>query len=81
MTGALTLAVAWQFGFTMQALAAMFFTWCLIALTMIGGNREQKCSGSSAESVIADLSLSVGGMELIKVGSVLDALLELSDAS
>lgn len=34
-TGLLSLLVAWHFGFGMQAFAAVFFTWCLIAMTFI----------------------------------------------
>ncbi|MCK9529621.1 MAG: prepilin peptidase [Gammaproteobacteria bacterium] len=35
LTAVLTAAVAWHFGFGLQALAAMLLTWALIALTMI----------------------------------------------
>ncbi len=35
VTAVLTAAVAWHFGFGMQAFAAMLLTWALIALTMI----------------------------------------------
>ena len=34
-TALLSVAVAWHFGFSWPALAALFFTWALIALTMI----------------------------------------------
>ncbi len=35
ITALLSVAVAWHFGFTWPALAALFFTWALVALTMI----------------------------------------------
>lgn len=35
ITGALSVTVAWHFGFSWPALAALFLTWALIALTMI----------------------------------------------
>jgi len=35
ITALLSVTVAWHFGFTWPALAALFFTWALIALTMI----------------------------------------------
>jgi len=35
ITALLSITVAWHFGFTWPALAALFFTWALIALTMI----------------------------------------------
>jgi len=35
ITALLSIVVAWHFGFTWPALAALFFTWALIALTMI----------------------------------------------
>jgi len=35
ITAVLSIVVAWHFGFTWPALAALFFTWALIALTMI----------------------------------------------
>ncbi len=35
ITALLSVVVAWHFGFTWPALAALFFTWALIALTMI----------------------------------------------
>jgi len=35
ITALLSIMVAWHFGFTWPALAALFFTWALIALTMI----------------------------------------------
>lgn len=35
ITALLSIAVAWHFGFGWPALAALFFTWALIALTMI----------------------------------------------
>lgn len=35
ITGLASLAVAWRFGVSLQTLAALFFTWVLIALTLI----------------------------------------------
>lgn len=35
LTGVLSAAVAWQFGFGWPALAALLLTWCLLALTFI----------------------------------------------
>jgi leader peptidase (prepilin peptidase) / N-methyltransferase len=35
ITALLSVAVAWHFGFNWAALAALFFTWALVALTMI----------------------------------------------
>ncbi|MFZ5484250.1 MAG: prepilin peptidase [Pseudomonadota bacterium] len=35
LTGLLTLAAAWQFGFTWQAAAAFVLIWCLVALAVI----------------------------------------------
>ncbi len=35
ITGGLSVFIAWHFGFTWQTLAALFFTWSLIALTII----------------------------------------------
>jgi len=35
VTALLSVAIAWHFGFSWQALAGLFFTWALIALTMI----------------------------------------------
>ena len=35
VTAALSIIIAWHFGFTWPALAGLFFTWALIALTMI----------------------------------------------
>lgn len=40
VTGVLTVLVAMQFGFSLQALAAMVFTWCLVALTLIDFDRQ-----------------------------------------
>ena len=40
VTGLLTLVVALQLGFTLQALAVMFFTWCLISLTLIDFDKQ-----------------------------------------
>ena len=35
LTGLLSLAVAWKFGFSVATLVALFFTWALVALTFI----------------------------------------------
>lgn len=35
ITGLLSLAVAWHFGYGVQAFAGIFFTWCLVAMTFI----------------------------------------------
>ncbi len=35
ITGLLTLFIAWQFGFTLQALGALFLTWALISMSLI----------------------------------------------
>ena len=40
LTGVLTAAVAWKFGFAWPALAAMVFTWFLIALAFIDIDRQ-----------------------------------------
>jgi leader peptidase (prepilin peptidase)/N-methyltransferase len=40
ITALLTVAVAVQFGVSWQAVAAMFFTWCLVALTLIDLDKQ-----------------------------------------
>jgi len=35
ITGLMTACIAWQFGFNLQTLCAVFFTWALISLSMI----------------------------------------------
>ena len=40
LTGLLTALVVWHFGPTLQAGLALFFTWCLVALTVIDLDRQ-----------------------------------------
>lgn len=40
ITGLLSAWVIWQLGFTAAGLAGLFFTWCLIALTMIDADTQ-----------------------------------------
>ena len=39
-TGVLSAVIAWQLGATPQTIAALFFTWCLISLTMIDADHK-----------------------------------------
>ena len=40
VTGIMSGLIAWHFGATVETLAALFFTWCLISLTMIDADTQ-----------------------------------------
>ena len=60
--GLLTAVVAWHFGFGWQALAAMVFSWSLIALTMIDFDHQLLPDNITLPLLWLGLLLSVGGL-------------------
>jgi len=60
--GLLTAVVAWHFGFGWQALAAMVFSWSLIALTMIDFDHQLLPDDITLPLLWLGLLLSVGGL-------------------
>lgn len=60
--GLLTAVVAWHFGFSWQALAAMVFSWSLIALTMIDFDHQLLPDNITLPLLWLGLLLSVGGL-------------------
>jgi leader peptidase (prepilin peptidase)/N-methyltransferase len=62
LSGLLALAVAWQFGFTVQTLSALIFTWTLIALSGIDIDHQLLPDNITLPLLWLGLSLSLGAV-------------------
>ncbi|MCX8048450.1 MAG: A24 family peptidase [Methylohalobius sp.] len=73
LTGILSLAVAWRFGFSLQTLAALVFTWNLIALSFIDLDHQLLPDAITLPMVWLGLLLSLTGAFTDPQASILGA--------
>ncbi|WP_160152866.1 A24 family peptidase [Microbulbifer sp. ALW1] len=62
VTGILTVIVVWQLGFTWQALAGVFFTWALVALTGIDFDKQLLPDSITLPLLWAGLLINIWGV-------------------
>jgi len=62
VTGILTAVVVWQLGFTWQALAGVFFTWALVALTGIDFDKQLLPDNITLPLLWAGLLINIWGV-------------------
>ncbi|WP_226662647.1 prepilin peptidase [Microbulbifer aggregans] len=62
VTGILTAVVVWQLGFTWQALAGIFFTWALVALTGIDFDKQLLPDNITLPLLWAGLLINIWGV-------------------
>ncbi|MCK7595847.1 A24 family peptidase [Microbulbifer sp. CAU 1566] len=62
VTGILTVIVVWQLGFTWQALAGVFFTWALVALTGIDFDKQLLPDSITLPMLWAGLLINIWGV-------------------
>lgn len=74
ITGILTLVVAMQFGVSIETLAAMFFTWCLVALTLIDLDKQLLPDNITLPLLWAGLLLSLWSVFVDPVDSIIGAI-------
>jgi len=74
VTGLLSAVVAWRYGFTIAALAALFLTWALIALTMIDFDHQLLPDNITLPWLWLGLLLSIGSVFTDMQSSIVGAV-------
>lgn len=74
VTGVLTAYAAWQFGFGWQALGAMLFVWCMVALTFIDIDTQLLPDAITLPLLWAGLLFNLRGTFVDLAGAVIGAV-------
>ncbi|TLM76962.1 prepilin peptidase [Microbulbifer harenosus] len=74
VTGILTAIVVWQLGFTWQALAGVFFTWALVALTGIDFDKQLLPDNITLPLLWAGLLINIWGVFVPLQDAVIGAI-------
>ena len=74
VTGILTAVVVWQLGFTWQALAGVFFTWALVALTGIDFDKQLLPDNITLPLLWAGLLINIWGVFVPLQDAVIGAI-------
>ena len=73
VTAILSVIIAWHFGFSWAALAGLFFTWALIALTMIDFDKQLLPDSITLPFLWLGLGLSLGNVFIDSQSPVISA--------